>query len=353
MDGKKIIAATIVAVFCFAAVAVAVNSEQSDAATKTYEIYVEVINDDAQLVTSNYVFFESEPDNQKYCEAANVAFEKIGLGALTLGVNDKGGVWVKFGESGGYNKCYYSNEQAWESISKTEKDYIDHTKIGLAVGNGYIGTATYEALSPAEQIFWHETGMGDDYGPYAYEKILEAPGKLETIKEYTVNLEIVENDLMKVNAQKFKFKSESIADAWVDAFNAAVTGNSIFSKTHANCLGEFISITYDDNMNTACYYKDGSKWVSVENTKSYLSGSELSFELKNGFISAEKYNALPSGEKKCWQESKMGAGYEYQRIPGASPGSDSDNTMLYVGIAIAVVIVLVAVAFFVIKKKNA
>ena len=353
MDGKKIIAATIVAVFCFAAIAVAVNSEQSDAATKTYEIYVEVINDDAQLVTSNYVFFESEPDNQKYCEAANVAFEKIGLGALTLGVNDKGGVWVKFGESGGYNKCYYSNEQAWESISKTEKDYIDHTKIGLAVGNGYIGTATYEALPLAEKIFWHETGMGDDYGPYAYEKILEAPGKLETIKEYTVNLEIVENDLVKVNAQKFTFKSESIAYAWADAFNAAVSGNSIFSKTTATVAGDWIVINYDGNGNTATYYKDGSKWVAIANSSQYLTGSELSFELKNGYISAEKYNALSSAEKKCWQESGMGAGYDYMRIPGASASSDSDNTMLYVGIAIAVVVVLVVVAFFVMKKKNA
>ena len=349
MDGKKIIAATIVAVFCFAAVAVAVNSEQSDAATKTYEIYVEVINDDAQLVTSNYVFFDSEPDNQKYCEAANAAFKKIGLNALALGVSDKGGIWVKY-DGAGFNNCLYSNGKAWTSIESTDKDYINNTKVGLAVNYGYITTDIYDELSTSEQAKWEETGWGD---PYAYKKILEAPGTLGTIAEYTVNLEIVQDDLVKTVSDKVKFKSENNAYAWADAFNAAVSGNSVFSKTFAAVGMGYISISYDNDYDTACYYKDGSKWASIDDTTKYPSYKELAFELKNGFISKEKYDALPSGEKKCWQESGMGSGYEYQRIPGASPGSDSDNTMLYVGIAIAVVVVLVVVVFFVIKKKNA
>lgn len=350
MDSKKIIAATIVAVFCFAAIAVAVDAEKSDAATtKTYEVYVEVISNDGSLVTSNYVFFDSEADNQKYCEAANAAFKKIGLNALEMGVNDKGGIWVKYDGSSN-NNCFYSDGSSWKGINKTEKEYVENTKVGLAVNNGYITTEVYEELSLVEQAFWEETGWGD---PYAYKKILEAPGTLGAIKEYAVNLEIIENDLVKVNAQKFTFKSENIAYAWADAFNAAVSGNSIFSKTTATVAGDWIIINYDGNGNTATYYKDGSKWVAIANSSQYLTGSELSFELKNGFISAEKYNALSSAEKKCWQESGMGAGYDYMRIPGASASSDSDNTMLYVGIAIAVVVVLVVVAFFVMKKKNA
>jgi hypothetical protein len=103
-------------------------------------------------------------------------------------------------------------------------------------------------------------------------------------------------------------------------------------------------------MNTASWVKEDNKWVSVTDTaKQYVADSESDFELQNGFISTEKYNKLSSSEQKNWQETGMGYGYDYQRLPASSSG---DNTMLYIIIAVVVIVVIAAAAFFFMKKKS-
>ena len=345
LDSKKYVAAVVVALFCVAAY-VSIVSDDTDAASKNYELYVEILGDDHILDEFVYVYFESEADNEKYCAAATKALADAGYSDVTLEIG-KYGVSVKY-KGDGNNSTWYSDGKSWVSVSKSAEDYINNTKAGAAVNNGWIDEEAYEELPVSEQIFWKE----DTYMAGYYQKILEAPGTTGEIKEYKVNLSIINDNLVDYEAKTIKFSSENTATAWVSAFNQATKalGNSIFSKTKAVYALGFVSISYGDNMNTASWVKEDNKWVSVTDTaKQYVADSESDFELQNGFISTEKYNKLSSSEQKNWQETGMGYGYDYQRLPASSSG---DNTMLYIIIAVVVIVVIAAAAFFFMKKKS-
>ncbi len=348
MDSKKLIAAVVVALFCVTAYAYVDAGDASDAASKTYEGYVEVVNANGKVTNAVYVYFESEAENAKFCEAANKAFADAGLSKLVMVYNlEKGSISVKYDESGN-NACYYSDGKSWVSIQDTGKEYINNSKFGLAVGNGYISEETYDSLSIVDQANWTYVGWG--YG-YDYMKLLEVAGSYGKIMDYKINVTMIDNDLVKTTSDVIKFTCENEPSAWCYALNKAVQGNSIFSKLVATYAGVYISITFDGGFNNATYVKTDGKWVGVDDTvKSYTSGSDLDFELKNGYISADQYSKLSSSEQKCWQSSGMTGGYEYMRVPGASSG---DNTMLYIIIAVVVIVVIAAAAFFFMKKKNA
>ena len=349
LDSKKMILTIAAALACFAAFAVIAFEDSSDAATKTYEMYVEVVDESGTVSDVHYVYFESEVDNAKYAEAATKALSDAGLGLMTVTFNsEKNRINIKYDESGN-NACYYSDGTDWVQVATSETDYINNAKLGFAVGNGYIPEETYEELSEYEQGYWYETGWG---GNYAYMKILETPGTFDKILDYTVNMTIIDDNLTKTTKQTFKFKSDNEPTAWCATIIAAIPENSVFAPFDAIFGGTYISIAFDGSFNNATYYKDGGKWVAVtDSATQYTSGAELDFELKNGYISTEKYNGLSSSEQKCWEETGMGFGYDYMRIAGATPSS-GDNTLLYVGIAIAVIIIIIVAVVF-IKKKNA
>jgi len=349
LDSKKLIAAVVVALFCVTAYAYVDVGDEADAASNTYEVYVEVINANGHVAKTAYVYFESEADNAKFCEAATKAFADAGLAKLEMIYNlEKGSISVKYDGSGN-SATYVSDGKQWVAVADTTKDYINSNKIGLAVGTGYISEEVYDSLPLVEQVYWQETGWGAGTD-WAYMKVLEVNGSYGKIMDYKVNMTMIDDDLIKTSSDSFKFTCENEPSAWCYALNEAVKGNSIFSKVSASYAAGFISILFGDSMNNATYVKTDGKWVSVEDTaKSYLSGSDLDFELKNGYISKEKFDKLSSSEQKNWQETGMGYGFDYMRLP---PSSSGDNTMMYIIIAVVVIVVIAAAAFFFMKKKQ-
>ena len=352
MDNRKIMTAAVVAMFCLAAFAFILGGDSYDAADKkTYELYLEIIEDDGTVSNTAYVYFDSEADNEKYAAAANAAFVAAGLSDITVTISQSGGIWFNYKD--GSNATFYSDGTKWVDVAKTEKDFIENTKACAALGNGYISEDVYDELSDLDKTMWKETGWG---GAYAYIKIPEDAGTFDKILNYTVNMTLIDDDLVRTTADTITFQSENTPDAWCYAINNAVKGNSVFSKLEATA-GLFLTITFDGSYSNATYYKADGKWVdSMDPATDYVSGAELDFELKNGYISEEKYNALSKGQKECWKKTDMGGDYTYQRLAQATPGSDSsgnDNTMLYIGIAIVVIVIIAAGVFFFVKKKNA
>lgn len=346
MDSKKIIAAAVVALFCVTAYACVV-SDDSDAASKKYELYVEVLGNDHIVSDYVYVYFESDADNEKYCKAANEALAKAGFADVTLEVGDYG---ISFKYKGdGNNSCWYSDGKDWVSVSKGEEDYIKNTKAGVAVNGGWIDQATYDALPEYEKVNWLEDAYMGGY----YQKILEVPGTVGEIKNYMVFLTIINDNLVDIEAQTISFSSENNVFAWVSAFNQATKalGNSIFAQVNASYAMGYVSISYGENGNTACWVKENSKWVSVSDpTKQYPASSEIDFELKNGWISSDKYNGLSDSEKKFWQSDAMMPGW-YERIATGELVDDVLNVMLIVGIVIIVIIVILVV-FLIFRSKK-
>ena len=354
MDDKKVFAMAVAAVFCIAAFASINFGDASDAASSTYEIYVEIVDDNCIVTRTAYVYFESDADNAKFMEAANKAFESADLANLKFD-DSHGWISVEYDGSGD-SACYYSNGKEWKEVNETSKDYIGNHKIGLAVGNGTISKEVYDALTPADQAHW-EFKDGGDYDDY-YMKKLEAPGVFDKIINYKVNLTLIDDDLIKTTGpQEISFKSENEPLAWCYAFNKAVKSYTIYYKTEASYT-DGITIKFGESNANAAYVKVSGKWEAVKVTeidKTFLSGSELDFELNHGLISAADFNKLTASEQKNWQKSDVVGGYDYMRMPSASSGSSggSDNTVIYIVVAVVVIALIAAAAYYVVKKKNA
>ncbi len=348
MDSKKIVAAAVVALFCFTAYACVVTDD-ADAASKKYELYVEILDDDHILDDYVYVYFESEADNEKYCAAATKALADAGYSDVTLEVG-KYGVSVKY-KGDGNNSCWYSDGKSWVSVSKGAEDYINHTKAGVAVNNAWITEEEYEELPVTEQIYWKE----DTYMAGYYQKLLESEGVTGEIKDYKVTLALIKDNLVDVSSTTIKFSAENIATAWVCAFNQAVEAlgdNSIFADTEAIYAAGFLSIIYGDSLFTASWVKESGKWVSVSDTgKQIPAATESDFELKNGWISAEQYNKLSDDEKKNWTTDEQMGGF-YQRIATASKSSSSDFPIIYVVVAIVAILLIACAAYYLMKNKK-
>jgi len=349
LESKKIIAAAVVALFCVTAFACIVGDD-SDAASKNYELYVEILDDEHIVSDFVYVYFESEADNEKYCEAATAAFAAAGYSDITLEVGNYG-VSVKYKGSGN-NSCWYSNGMSWVTVSSGSEDYINHVKAGVAVNNGWIGDEEYEELPEYEKVNWQE----DQYMPGYYQKILEAPGAAGAIKEYTSYLTVIDDDLVTFKTTSISFKAEDNISAWIYGFNAATKalGNSIFAKVKVTYAMGYVSVSYGDSGNTACWVKEGKNWVSVtEPAKEYAAASETDFELQNGWISEEQYNGLEKGQQAFWVEDSMMKGW-YQRIATGEIVEEVAD-LLVIGVIAAIIIIaiiIVLIVVFVKKKKT-
>lgn len=342
----------VAAAFCIVAFASVDLGNASDAASGTYEVYVEVIDAKGTVTDTTFVYFESDADNAKFAEAANKAFAAAGLIKLKFEVDEKYGLKVAY-DGSGINATYYSDGKAWVAVADGNKDYIEHAKIGLAVGYGYISEEVYAELTVDQQAYWEPTiwGAGTQY---AYMKELEVAGTYGKIVEFKVNLTMIDDDLIKTSSEVIKFTCENEAAAWCYAFNKAVKGNSIFSKTSAEySIAGSISIWFGDSFTNATYEKVSGKWVAVEDTaKSYTSGNELDFELKNGYISAAQYGKLSASEQKNWQDSGMTGDYAYMRVPSASSSSSGDFPVVYVVVAIVAIVIIACAAYYLMKNKK-
>ena len=349
MDSKKIIAAAVVALFCFTAYACVVTDD-ADAASKKYELYVEILGDDHIVSDYVFVYFESEADNEKYCVAANKALADAGYSKVKLEVNSSGGVSVKYDTSKN-SSTWYSDGKNWQPVAKMEEDFINNTKAGAAVNGGWINQEAYDELPITEQAYWKEDTQ---YMPGNYQKVPQVPASGE-IKEYKVWLTIISDDLVKTETTTIKFSADNNAAAWVSAFNQATKalGNSVFAKAVAYFDGEsYIGVELGDEPNTSSWAKENGKWVSVSETaKQYVADSEIDFELQNGWISADQYNKLSDDQKKNWVLNETMGGY-YQRIASASNSSSGDFPIIYVVVAIVAILLIACAAYYLMKNKK-
>ncbi len=350
MDSKKIIAASVVALFCVTAYAIIAADSSDAASTENYEIYVEIIGTNGSVNDAAFVYFESEKDPAKFVDAANAAFKAAGLTNLKLFYDDWIGIEYEAGGND-INGSYFSDGSKWVTVSDTTSEYLSHSKLAMVVDNGYIDTATYAAVPVEEQANWNETGYGD---PYAYIKIPAATAKTGAMTEYEVNLTMIDDDLIKTTTEVIKFTSENNAWAWCYGLKAAISNNSIFTKLEFSKISdEAIYLIFDGSNSNATYVKEKGEWVGVTKTaQQYTSGNEVDFELKNGYISTEKYNGLSSAEQKNWKESGMSGGYEYQRLPAASKSSSSDFPIIYVVVAIVAILLIACAAYYLMKNKK-
>lgn len=335
------------ALFCVTAFAIIAADSSDAASTENYEIYVEVIDSNCSVSETAFVYFESEKDMAKFADAATAAFKAAGLSQLKM-VYDKdlSSITVYYGDSF-FNACYLSEKDKWVAVENTA-DYITHSKIALAVDHGYIDEATYEALPDAQKAYWEEAWED------SYMKIPEATAKVGTMTDYVVNLTMIDDNLIKTTTEVIKFTSENNAWAWCYGLKAAIPNNSIFTKLEFTKISdEAIYLIFDGSYSNATYVKEKGEWVGVTKTaQQYTSGNEVDFELKNGYISVEKYNGLSSAEQKNWKESGMSGGYEYQRLPAASKSSSSDFPIIYVVVAIVAILLIACAAYYLMKNKK-
>jgi hypothetical protein len=142
--------------------------------------------------------------------------------------------------------------------------------------------------------------------------------------EYTIYVEVVEPDGSVSETTTVTFTSEKNNDAFADAATAAFAAKGFPLTVATSSYG--ITMTYEGDLNIACWYSDGSQWQTIWDTSyQYIESSLISLVVKNGFISELAYNALPASEKSNWIPNEWGAGteYAYMKCPNLSPSVDS------------------------------
>ena len=354
---SKLVALMIVSLFCVTAFAVVFSEDTAAADTKTYRIYVEVIDDDGTVETAEWVKFNSEATNEAWAKAATAAMKAYGIADVTFTVND-GGIWVN-SAAPGYNATYYAEGEKWVSITDIKTQYVEKTVIGMAVQNGYISETVYNDLSPeSEKANWTYVGYGGDYD---YMKLLEA--KANAYPEsmtYHIFIEIIKEDGTVESSKWVNFDSDKTAAAFVASANKAFADNGLSKVVLTKSGTTYISVKYDGSGNTHSQYAKDGKWVNVSDTAvQYVGNAVLTFAVNHGYIGKDVYNALSDEQKKAWQPGDMGdwPGYEYMRdCKESTTGYESSSGMgigLYIGIAVAVIVVIALAAFFLLKKPKA
>lgn len=355
---SKILAASVVVLFCFSAMAVIFSTDDSSAADeKTYTVYIEVINGTGIVSSTEWVQFTSESTNDKLIENANKAFANVGLSKVSMAITPAGDyIGITYGAS--YNNAsYYADGDTWKEVVNTTKDYVDNTTWAFVVNNGYISTAVYDALSKDAKAAWSETGMG-----YGYDYVKLPAAKTTDCPEtatFHYFAEII-NANGKVESSKW-VEFESLKTINNIAYNGTVAFKEAGIDKLQLTIGEYgISVLYDGSGNASCMYADGNDWKAIsDSTKDYINHDTIALSVGHGYISQTTFNALSENEQKDWKSTGYGGDYEYQKIvtestEGYKPASSgSNNTVLIIVIVVVAVIVIALIAFFLYKKKSA
>ena len=339
MDNRSIIlvvaVTAILAIIAVGAV-LAVNQDANtitSSNTSEYTIYVEVVEPDGSVSETTTVTFTSEKNNDAFADAATAAFAAKGF-PLTVATSSYG---ITMTYEGGLNiACWYSDGSQWQSISDTSYQYIQSSLIGLAVKTGFIPESVYNALPPTEKSHWvaNEWGAGTEYAymkcpnlsPSGIPSLSKDANFLNSINvsEYMIYVEVVELDGSVSETVAVTFTSAVNNDAFADAATAAFAAKGFPLTVATSSYG--ITMTYEGDLNIACWYSDGSQWQTIWDTSyQYIESSLISLVVKNGFISELAYNALPASEKSNWIPNEWGAGteYAYMKCPNLSPSVDS------------------------------
>jgi len=318
LEKGRIIAMAALAVLIAGALVCVYSDDQSDAASeKSYQIYVEVIDSSGKVTDTQRVYFSAEPNNEAFVAAANAAFKEVSM-PIELSITDNG-ITVDYNGSLN-NACYYSDGSDWVAISDAATEYAKNNKIALAVNNGYISTATYNALS--DRIAWQKSEYGD---PYAYMKVPAALAKIGVLTDFKIFVDLIGSDYKLFEDGAVAFKSENVPDSFVDAANEAFAASS-FPLTEFSYTGGWISVYYGLSFDNAAYMYDKG-WKLISDTGvDYVSGKTLGLALEYGWIESSVYDKLPEDQKKNWQSSSMGPGY-YAWIMSSDPTDQKTYTI--------------------------
>ena len=124
----------------------------------TSHVFVEIIGADGKDTSTKWVEFKSLKTLASFVSNANTTFANNGLSKLTFSSSG----WVTYDGSFS-NATYYAKDKEWVAVGSDPNDYTNEV-IALAVGNGYISTDVYKALSDSEKESWKSTGSsGTDY----------------------------------------------------------------------------------------------------------------------------------------------------------------------------------------------
>ena len=274
-----------------------------------YEIYYQIIGDNGKTTSRDCIKFESPScDNYYYLDAVNEAFAEKEVPVVFS--ESTWGISVKY-DGSGINACYYYNydTEKYTLIQSTGTQYSGSTLVALMLGHGYISAEIYNALTDDEKAGYEATTMSGDY---AYVKIPD-------LYDYTIKYEVINDDgttSTTTGSVNFSIPFCGV-EYFVSEANEAFKAVSVDAELTIS--DTYITVSYGESTNSATYYYDGSKWVAVQDTmKEYLNNGVLAFMLGNGYISADKYNALSSDVQALYTYTGWGGAWDYQRMP--SPG---------------------------------
>ena len=131
----------------------------------TSHVFVEVIGDDGRDVSTQWVEFKAVKTLKSFIYNANKAFVDCGLSKLEFTST----AWIIYDGSIS-NASYYADGKKWVEVGADTNVYLSDS-IALAVGNGYISTDVYNALSDSEKGSWKSTGSSGT--AWDYMKIVE------------------------------------------------------------------------------------------------------------------------------------------------------------------------------------
>ena len=261
-------------------------------------IYYEVIGDDGRATDFGTVTFTvTDLSLETFMSSANKALEGTGI----TFESSKYGASVKL-NGGGDNRTYYFLGEGWMEVKSTSNDYRTSAAVALMLGNGYISTEVYNALSDEEKAGYNSTGYGD---PYAYTKLVDE------LVDYFIYYEVIGDDGRATSSDIVAFSAPRALATYVSAANKALEGTGITIT-----IGSFVSVKYNGSGGSATYYLDNGEWTKVTSTTTQYHGNEsVAFMVGNGYISAEVYNALSDEEKAGYMKSGMTGDWEYMKLP--------------------------------------
>lgn len=134
---------------------------------------------------------------------------------------------------------------------------------------------------------------------------------------HKVYIEVVSADLTVSEDAWVQFTSDGTVDGFVksanDAFALYGYPEVVFTTSE-----KMISVSYATSGNNACYSYVDNKWTAVGDTvATYPAAAYIAFCFNNGYISAEKYDALDETAKASWSYIGWGGDWDYMKSPEA------------------------------------
>lgn len=268
--------------------------------TYNYSILYEVVGDNGAVQKFDTISFTTESQTiEAYVAAANKALDGTGIVMSDTG-------WITYNGNGN-NATYVSIDGQWVVVSTPSEEYVANESVAFMVGNGYISTEVYNALSDEEKAGYMESGMT---GGWEYMKLVDSEFK------HGIYYEIIGDDGRATDFGTVTFTVTDLSlETFISSANKALEGTGItFEPSKYGA-----SVRYNGSANSATYYLSDGEWVQVSQTATQYCGNEsVALMVGNGYISADVYNALSDEEKAGYNFTGYGGDYDYMKLPDIS-----------------------------------